>query len=103
SRPGLPADWMEPAPDDPRAWLPCSVEPGDLDVMPWQPRRQPVTLVLPWSTRLSRTAGQLGLIASLAVLTLLACRRADRFLAACRQPARQPVARIAALALAVPA
>jgi hypothetical protein len=77
-RPGRPHNWLAAAPDGSSEWRPCLVEVGDLRVPPWQPRRQPVELVLPCAVVLQRAVGQLALIGLVAVLTFLACNAAVR-------------------------
>lgn len=80
ARPGLAGDWLKSSVDHPDEWHDCGAEPTAVGVLPWEPRRETVTLILPWSVRATRSLGQ-GLVVTLVfLLTLVACRRAVRWL-----------------------
>jgi len=106
SRQARPADWLDPGRDGSNDWTPCRAEPGDLDIPPWRPVRQPVELSLPLFTAAQRLGGQAALILVLALITAVACRAAAGFLTLCRgypsAEARLAAAGVAHLAL-VPA
>ncbi len=86
----LPGDVLNPGGAD-AVWRPCHVESGDLDIKPWQPRRQVMQVNLPMGFLLGRLLGQVGLTAAIALLTWLACEAAARLLTRwCR--ARNPSA-----------
>jgi 4-amino-4-deoxy-L-arabinose transferase-like glycosyltransferase len=73
SRPGLPAEWLAETQADPGAWGPCREEPGYLGVMPWEPRRQVIDIVVPSAVRFARAGQQIGLVVAIGVATLLTC------------------------------
>jgi 4-amino-4-deoxy-L-arabinose transferase-like glycosyltransferase len=99
---GLPAGWGRKALDV-AAWHTCTVEPGDLDVPPWRPRRETIALVLSPPVWAWRLAGQLAVIVVVALLTALACWLVPYLLPGLRQaPDRPAAAHIVYLAL-VPA
>jgi hypothetical protein len=73
TRPGAAPDWLSPAVEDPSAWKPCVADSGFMDVMPWQPRREVVSAVLPLMVTLQRTLLEIGFILLLALGTRLLC------------------------------
>jgi hypothetical protein len=81
-RAGLPSGWLEPVPEDLSGWERCHVERGDLLLPPWEPRPQPVELTLPFEVTFARTAGEVGLMAAIALLTFVACAVVSRWLGA---------------------
>ncbi len=103
ARPGTPADWLRPSTDEALAWQRCVAHPGDLGVSPWQPARETLTVTLPLPATVGLLAGQLGLMAGVALLTLLACRWVGRRLNIRRGlPAGATTPGVVYLALVVP-
>jgi hypothetical protein len=86
---GLSAGWLDLEPAPAMNWQPCQVESGDLLIRPWEPQRQTVAISLPPRVTIRRAAGEVGLMALLALGTLLACRRAAN-----RLPSRQSAAAV---------
>ena len=77
-RPGQFPDWLRPPPGGGPDGRPCAEESGDLGVPPWQPSRMAVDISLPLSELARRLAEEVGLVALVAALTLLACRSMAR-------------------------
>jgi hypothetical protein len=78
---GVARDWSQLALDSQAGWRACLVQKGDLGIPPWLPQRRAVAVALPTQVFLERVAGQLALIAAIAVLALVGCGAAGRFLA----------------------
>jgi hypothetical protein len=60
---------------------PCHIDPGDLDIPPSDVPGSIVPLTLPLDVLLKRASGEAALMAVIALLTVIACRRAAQFLA----------------------
>lgn len=94
-RSGIDRYWMADEPDDARAWQPCHVETGYLDMPAWSVRRQVVEMRLPWQVQLRRLAGEVSVIVAVALLAFLLCRWVGRWLSAGSAP-------LASMALILP-
>jgi hypothetical protein len=99
SRAGAPPGWSGRDLADGSGWLPPLVLAGDLDVPPWQPQRKTVAVSLPAGEAWRRVAGQLGLVAAVALLAWLACRLAGAWLARLRPEGTGAAAAVAYLPL----
>jgi hypothetical protein len=80
TRPGLAADWCRPDRDTDSSWQPARVEAGDLYFPPWRVTRKLVAFDLPAALVVERLAGEALLIGLVAMLTLLCCWLAGRWL-----------------------
>jgi 4-amino-4-deoxy-L-arabinose transferase-like glycosyltransferase len=99
---GLPADWRELTVDQSSAWQPCVAESGDLDIPPWQPRRESLVTVLPLPFAAWCVAGELTVIAITALLTTFACRLAGIWLSVVNPGGRRATAGVVYAALVLP-
>lgn len=86
---GLPVGWLDPEPAPAAPWQPCQVESGDLLIRPCEPQRQIVAASLPARVIVRRAAAEIGLMAMLALGTVLACRWAANRVRALRQRAHE--------------
>lgn len=102
-RPGLPRDWANRYLEAPADWRPCHAEPGDLDMMPWEPRRENVEVVLPFAIQARAWAQQAALIVGVALVTWLACTLMTRWLRRRSGQEATMAARVVYLALVPPA
>jgi hypothetical protein len=102
---GSPADGLDAAVADAASWKPCRVDTGYLDIMPWTPHREPVAFTLPAREAATDTAREAGLMAAIALVTLLACFVAGRLLTAFAPAGDRPriPRRVVYLALLLPA
>lgn len=100
SQPGFPADWLALGPTSENGWEPCRVESGDLEVPPWGPRRQVMTVARPWSMTLSLAAREALVMLFIATLAVFGCHWVERFLSnLLPRPLRWSHAGVLALAL----
>jgi hypothetical protein len=77
---GLARDWQALEPENPASWKPCGAELGDLGVMPWQPRRHQLEVLLPVWDLARRTAAEIGFMGLVFAVTAISCRLAGRLL-----------------------
>jgi 4-amino-4-deoxy-L-arabinose transferase-like glycosyltransferase len=99
---GLPADWRELTIARPSAWQPCVAESGDLNIPPWQPRRESLVTVLPLPFAAWCVAGELVVIVIAVLLTTLACRAAGVWLSVVNPDGRRATAGVVYAALVIP-
>jgi hypothetical protein len=100
SRPGGQPDWLH-AGEIGQLRKPCLVESGDLDVVPWQVRRDFVETSLPAELQLRRIFGEVLLMAIVALAAALACWLAARQIGRFQRTLAYPVEPVS-LALVLP-
>jgi hypothetical protein len=74
SRAGLPEDWSHVAVDEPSQWQPCELQRGELDIMTYQPQYQRIMNAVPFPESARRQAWQVGLVAGIALASMILCR-----------------------------
>jgi hypothetical protein len=80
--PGAAPDWLSVDPHRGSPWQSCHVEAGDLDIPPWKPAREFVSLALPFWVTALRLAGQIATMVLIGLATWWVCRIVERLLAA---------------------
>jgi 4-amino-4-deoxy-L-arabinose transferase-like glycosyltransferase len=81
-RAGLPLDWRRVRLSSTEGWHACQADAGELSLPPWEYRRDTVAVTLPLRLVARRLAEELAVVAVIFVLTLLACRLAERYVLA---------------------